>query len=97
MDFIVTYWEDGDVVIRTSEKYTLEELPRERVLRVETPDGYAQGHDHYWIEDDGSIGYADHHDYDSEGWPVVGCELPDQHVLDGEMIPDEDARELGLL
>lgn len=97
MEFSVTYWEDGDVVIRTSRKYAWDELPRGGVLRVETPDSFSQGHDHYWLEDDGSIGYADHHDYDASGWPVIGCELPDRHVINGMMIPDEEARELGLL
>ena len=65
--------------------------PEADVLWVQDRDGnIICGHDHYWFEDDGSIGYADHHDYDTSGWPVAGCELPhDRPVLDGVYLPDD--------
>jgi hypothetical protein len=83
----VAYWQGGDSVVILPHA----DGPADSVLWVQGDGGtIVCGHDHYWFNDDGSIGHADHHDYDEPGWPVVGCRLPqDRPAFNGILLPDE--------
>lgn len=107
MDVTVAYWRDDDVVEISGE---WAEMPTTGVLWVDLGNHRMQGMDNYWVHEGYYGAFIDPENRDIyEGkmesrWKIDPFEkasrvLPpaDAHVIQGVLIPDEDARRLGLI
>ena len=80
----IAFWRDGVVVEELDQA-----IDTTGVLWIEKDDGsIICGHDHYWVQD-GAVSFADHHDYDIDGWPTRTIVLPDATIFDGVALPDQ--------